>query len=156
MEGRVLDFIALGIFIVVVITLLYAVIGIHDIPYELAKKRNHPHQDAIHAAGWLSLFLMHAIWPFLWIWALLYRPEKGWGMLAKDPDGRADIQKKPIPDESIPDVSIPDESNQELIELRAKVGALQELVDLKAKLAALEQELEPVQKQEAKSPAKES
>src|SRR5262249_20101785 len=22
---------------------------------------------------------LHALWPFLWIWAMLYRPERGWG-----------------------------------------------------------------------------
>ncbi|MGC1827769.1 MAG: DUF3302 domain-containing protein [Pseudolabrys sp.] len=22
---------------------------------------------------------MHALWPFLWIWAMAYRPERGWG-----------------------------------------------------------------------------
>jgi hypothetical protein len=46
----------------------------------MAKKRNHPHADAIHTAGWISLFTLHAIWPFLWIWATLYQPERGWGM----------------------------------------------------------------------------
>jgi hypothetical protein len=56
------------------------IIAIHDVPYELAKHRDHPHQDAIHAAGWVSLFTLHAIWPFLWIWAMLYRPDRGWGM----------------------------------------------------------------------------
>jgi hypothetical protein len=50
------------------------------VPYEIAKHRDHPHQDAIHAAGWVSLFTLHAIWPFLWIWAMLYRPDRGWGM----------------------------------------------------------------------------
>ncbi len=79
-EPRLLDFIALGIFAVVAIFLVYLVIYIHDIPYEIAKKRNHPHAEAIHAAGWVSLFLMHTIWPFLWIWAYLYRPDAGWGM----------------------------------------------------------------------------
>ncbi|MDX7812186.1 DUF3302 domain-containing protein, partial [Aeromonas caviae] len=34
-------------------------IVIHDIPYEIAKHRNHPHQDAIHVAGWVSLFTLH-------------------------------------------------------------------------------------------------
>jgi phosphoribosyl 1,2-cyclic phosphodiesterase len=43
-------------------------------------KRNHPHADAIHTAGWISLFTLHAIWPFLWIWATLYREDRGWGM----------------------------------------------------------------------------
>jgi hypothetical protein len=60
--------------------LFYGIIAIHDVPYEIAKHRDHPHQDAIHAAGWVSLFTLHAIWPFLWIWAMLYRPDRGWGM----------------------------------------------------------------------------
>lgn len=80
MGDRTLDYIALGVLIFVVLTIIYGIIYIHDIPYEIAKKRNHPHQDAIHTAGWVSLFLMHTIWPFLWIWATLYKPEKGWGI----------------------------------------------------------------------------
>ena len=28
---------------------------------------------------WVSLFTLHVLWPFLWIWATLYRPERGWG-----------------------------------------------------------------------------
>jgi len=74
-----LNYFALGLLIFVVITLFYGVIAIHDVPYEIAHKRDHPHQDAIHAAGWVSLFTLHALWPFLWIWAMLYRPERGWG-----------------------------------------------------------------------------
>ncbi|EBW1670986.1 DUF3302 domain-containing protein, partial [Salmonella enterica subsp. enterica serovar Typhimurium] len=35
-------------------------------------------------AGWVSLFTLHVIWPFLWIWATLYRPERGWGMQSHD------------------------------------------------------------------------
>jgi len=38
MDGRGLDYVALGILLTVAITLLYAVIGIHDIPYEVSKK----------------------------------------------------------------------------------------------------------------------
>ena len=74
-----LDYFALTLLIVISIILIYAAIYIHDIPYEMAVKRNHPHQDAIHYGGWLSLFTLHAIWPFLWIWATLYRPESGYG-----------------------------------------------------------------------------
>jgi uncharacterized protein DUF3302 len=74
-----LNYFALGLLIFVVITLFYGIIAIHDIPYEIAHRRDHPHQDAIHAAGWVSLFTLHALWPFLWIWAMLYRPERGWG-----------------------------------------------------------------------------
>jgi hypothetical protein len=74
-----LDYAALAILFFVVITLFYAIIAIHDVPYEIAKRRGHPHQDAIHVAGWVSLFTLHAIWPFLWIWAMMYRPDRGWG-----------------------------------------------------------------------------
>lgn len=74
-----LDYVALGILIFVVLVLFYGIIVIHDIPYEISKKRNHPHQDAIHVAGWVSLFTLHVLWPFLWIWATLWREDRGWG-----------------------------------------------------------------------------
>ena len=74
-----LDYLSLIIMVIVFLILVYAAIYIHDIPYEMAKKRNHPHQDAIHVGGWLSLFTLHAIWPFLWIWATLYKPGIGYG-----------------------------------------------------------------------------
>jgi hypothetical protein len=69
-----LEYAALALLIVMVTFIIYLVIYIHDIPYEIAKKREHPHQDAIHIAGWVSLFLLHTIWPLLWIWAYLYKP----------------------------------------------------------------------------------
>lgn len=75
-----LNYFALFLLIFVVVVLFYGVIAIHDIPHLIAKSRNHPHQDAIHAAGWVSLFTLHALWPFLWIWAMAYKPERGWGL----------------------------------------------------------------------------
>ncbi|MEZ9700163.1 DUF3302 domain-containing protein [Vibrio sp. 10N.261.46.E12] len=77
-----LEYFALFLVFFVFLTLFYGIIVIHDIPYEIAHKRNHPHQDAIHVAGWVSLFTLHAIWPFLWIWATLYKPDVGWGVSA--------------------------------------------------------------------------
>ncbi|MBT1443618.1 DUF3302 domain-containing protein [Shewanella sp. JM162201] len=74
-----LDYFALGVLLFVVVVIFYGVIAIHDIPYEIAKKRNHPQQDALHIAGWVSLFTLHVLWPFLWIWATLYREDRGWG-----------------------------------------------------------------------------
>ena len=86
-----LNYFALGLLIFVVITIFYGIIAIHDIPYEIAHKRNHPHQDAIHAAGWVSLFTLHALWPFLWIWAMTYRPDRGWGFSnSKEASGKLD------------------------------------------------------------------
>ncbi|KOO07502.1 DUF3302 domain-containing protein [Vibrio hepatarius] len=74
-----LDYFALGLLVFVTLVIFYGIIAIHDIPYEIAKSREHPHQDAIHYAGWVSLFTFHALWPFLWIWATLWRKERGWG-----------------------------------------------------------------------------
>jgi hypothetical protein len=71
----------------VVVVLFYGIIAIHDIPYEIARHRNHPHQDAIHATGWISLFTLHVLWPFLWIWAMLYREDRGWGFA----DGKSEV-----------------------------------------------------------------
>jgi hypothetical protein len=51
-----LDYFALGILVFTGFTLFYGIIAIHDIPYEIAKHRNHPQQDAIHIAGWISLY----------------------------------------------------------------------------------------------------
>jgi len=135
MEGRVLDFIALGILVTVVITLLYAVIYIHDIPYEIAKKRNHPHLHAIHTAGWVSLFLMHALWPFLWIWATLYTPKTGWGISSAVNGQKPDAQGDP---------------NQELVALKARVAVLEEKLEL-----TLKQQSKAILEQKPQSPAEE-
>ena len=88
-----LNYFALGVLIFVFLVLFYGIIAIHDIPYLMAKKRNHPHADAIHTAGWVSLFTLHVIWPFLWIWATLYQPERGWGMQnhGASPEQKPDI-----------------------------------------------------------------
>lgn len=85
-----LDYVALGILIFAAITLFYGIIVIHDIPYEISVHRNHPHQDAIHYAGWVSLFTLHALWPFLWIWATLYREDRGWGIRSDGLAGDSD------------------------------------------------------------------
>ncbi|MBQ1782059.1 MAG: DUF3302 domain-containing protein [Gammaproteobacteria bacterium] len=74
-----LDYFALGLMLFAMIVVFYLIIAIHDIPYEIAKKRHHPHLEAIHVAGWVSLLTLHVIWPFLWIWATMYSEDKGYG-----------------------------------------------------------------------------
>jgi hypothetical protein len=108
MSDPFLNYFALGILIFVVVVLFYGIIAIHDIPHIIAKGRGHPHQDAIHAAGWVSLFTLHVLWPFLWIWAMAYKPERGWGF------------------SSPAAASPPDEPNREELErLRQRVAELE-------------------------------
>jgi cell division protein FtsW (lipid II flippase) len=76
----VLNYVALGLLIAIVALVVYGVVIVWSIPYEIAKRRNHPHQDAIGAATWVSLFTLGVLWPFLWIWAMAYRPDRGWGL----------------------------------------------------------------------------
>ena len=90
-----LDYFALFLLIFVAVVIFYGIIAIHDIPYEMAKHRNHPQQDAIHVAGWISLFTLHLIWPFLWIWATLYREDRGWGFQSQ-PSGNEIVLKDEI------------------------------------------------------------
>lgn len=104
-----LSYVALGLIIFVVLTLAYGMIAIHDIPYHIAKRRNHPHQDAIHAGGWVSLFTLHAIWPFLWIWATVYHPEHGYA-------GRPGAEKPGPSDES---------ESARIAQLEARLAALE-------------------------------
>ena len=66
-----LNYFALGALIVGISLVIYTFIYIHDIPYQIAKKRDHDQQEAIHLACWLSLFTLHAIWPIVFIWAVM-------------------------------------------------------------------------------------
>jgi Protein of unknown function (DUF3302) len=100
-----LNYFALGLLIFVVVVIFYGIIVIHDIPARIAEARHHPHQDAIHAAGWVSLFTLHVLWPFLWIWAMAYRPERGWGFSEK--------------------TAVPPVSEGELEDLRRRVAELE-------------------------------
>lgn len=139
MEDRLLDYIALGVLIFVVLTIIYGGMFIHDIPYQMAKKRNHPHTEAIHTACWVSLLLLHIIWPFLWIWASLYKPDVGWNM------NNAQIPKEPIPEDKNEDLELLDESDEsdfiQSVEADKYDEVLQDNINLKNEIELLEQRL---------------
>ena len=108
-----LNYFALGLLIFVVVIIFYGIIAIHDIPAQIAEKRHHPHVDAIHAAGWVSLFTLPVLWPFLWIWAMMYRPERGWGFSERK-------AAPPISPSETPPVSV-----SEIDELRRRISELE-------------------------------
>ncbi|MBR0708371.1 DUF3302 domain-containing protein [Bradyrhizobium liaoningense] len=113
MEDPFLNYFALGLLFFVVIVLVYGMIAIHDIPARIAHARHHPHADAIHAAGWISLFLLHVLWPFLWIWAMMYQPDRGWGF-AHEPG----------------EPTSPEEAMAELQELRHRMAAIEAKLEI--------------------------
>lgn len=93
-----LNYLALGILVFTAISLMFGAIAILDIPYKIAVDRNHPHQDAIYFAGWVSLFTLHTIWPFLWIWSAIYREDPGPRFAQMNEDTA--INDKPVAEES--------------------------------------------------------
>jgi Protein of unknown function (DUF3302) len=120
MEDPFLNYFALGLLFFVVIVLVYGIIAIHDIPARIAHARHHPHEDAIHAAGWISLFMLHVLWPFLWIWAMMYQPDRGWGFAHKpgEPDS-------------------PKEAVAELEELRHRMAEIEAKLEIEDRAAQL-------------------
>ena len=68
-----LDYFALVILFMGLMLVFYGFVYIHDLPHKIAKKREHPHEEAIHVACWLSLFTFHAIWPIVYIWAVSHK-----------------------------------------------------------------------------------
>ena len=85
-----LDYIALFLLVIILALVVYGLIAVWSIPYEIAKSRNHPHTEAIGVATWVSLFTLGILWPFLWIWATLYRPGQGWGFAGNPGASSAD------------------------------------------------------------------
>lgn len=69
-----LDYLALVILLAGLTLVFYTFVYIHDLPHAIAKKRHHPHEEAIHVACWLSLFTLHAIWPLVYLWAVSHKP----------------------------------------------------------------------------------
>ncbi len=65
------EYVALAILLLGLTMLIYALVWLHGIPHQLAEKNNHPHKSAIHVACWLSVFTLHALWPLVYLWAIM-------------------------------------------------------------------------------------
>jgi hypothetical protein len=70
-----LDYLALFLIALSVVVVFYTFIYIHDLPHKIAKEREHPHEEAIHVACWLSLFTLHAMWPLVFTWAVSHKKQ---------------------------------------------------------------------------------
>jgi len=70
-----LDYLALFLLLLSLTAVFYLFIYIHDLPHKVAKQREHPHEEAIHVAEWLSLFTLHAMWPLVFMWAVSHKKQ---------------------------------------------------------------------------------
>ena len=82
-----LDYLSLIILLLGLTLTFYAFIYIHDLPHKIAQQREHPHEEAIHVACWLSLFTLHAMWPLVFTWAVSHKKQAHESSLAGAPPG---------------------------------------------------------------------
>ena len=68
-----LDYFSLAILLMGLTVVFYTFVFIHDLPHKIAKQREHPHEESIHVACWLSLFTLHALWPLVFMWAVSHK-----------------------------------------------------------------------------------
>jgi membrane-bound acyltransferase YfiQ involved in biofilm formation len=47
-----------------------------SLPGHVARTRNHPQEQAVRMAGWITLFLALPLWPVAMIWAYLDWPAR--------------------------------------------------------------------------------
>jgi hypothetical protein len=59
------------VFAVLLAVAVVLIIFIGGLPGKVARMRNHPHANAITAAGWISLVTLGALWPIAFVWAFL-------------------------------------------------------------------------------------
>ena len=101
------DIVALGILVFTAVSLLFGAVAMVGIPHRTAMACNHPHQDAIYFAGWVSLFTLHLFWPFLWVWSAAYREDSQtrFGLINEDTaiNDKALVETAPVNLEIVPD-----------------------------------------------------
>jgi len=92
-----LDIFSWIVFVVMLISIVGVVLSLGQMPGKTAAARNHPQADAINLAGWLGLLLtMGVVWVLAMIWA------------------------RTVSADSVMDVS-----NEEIVQLRARVAELE-------------------------------
>ena len=68
-ERHFLDYFSLIILFFGLTMVVMAFMWLHEYPTRIAHENKHPQEEAIHWACWLSLFTLHALWPFVFLWA---------------------------------------------------------------------------------------
>jgi hypothetical protein len=70
-----LDYIALGVLVFIILLIAAAIVFIGSIPGKIAKRRGHPWPDAVNAASWIGL-ATGVLWPAAFVWAFLPVPQR--------------------------------------------------------------------------------
>jgi hypothetical protein len=88
---HVADFISWVVLAVVPVAGIYVFWMLHVLPERVARKKQHPQKEAIHALCLLSLFFGGLLWPLAWLWAhtkpVFYRAAYGTDKAPPDDEG---------------------------------------------------------------------
>jgi Protein of unknown function (DUF3302) len=60
-----------GVLVVTIPFVIYVAIAILAIRYEVANLRHHLPHSADRTAALISLIILGALWPLLWLWAMI-------------------------------------------------------------------------------------
>jgi hypothetical protein len=86
-----LDYLSLVILLMGLTLVFYTFVYIHDLPHKIAKQREHPHEEAIHVACWLSLFTLHTLWPVVFMWAVSHKKGEAARVVVTAEGGEPDL-----------------------------------------------------------------
>ena len=71
-----LDIFALVVIVFLIIAFAAVIVILGSLPGQIARKRGHPHADAVNVAGWIGI-ATGVLWPFAFVWAFLPIPSVG-------------------------------------------------------------------------------
>src|SRR5215831_4116133 len=86
-----LNYLALFLIMLSITAIFYLFVYIHDLPHKIAKQREHPHEEAIHVACWLSLFTLHMLWPLVFMWAVSHKKGQAAHVVVSPEGGKPDL-----------------------------------------------------------------
>jgi hypothetical protein len=84
----ILDAITFVVFAVLILAAMIIVVGLGQLPGQLARKWRHPQAAAINVAGWVGLATGGLLWPLALIWAFLIPSPAGSPGLKEDQETR--------------------------------------------------------------------
>jgi Protein of unknown function (DUF3302) len=72
----ILDLFAAVVLAVVIVSIIAAVLVVGALPGWVARRRNHPAEQAVRVAGWVTLICGFVLWPVAMIWAYVDIPAR--------------------------------------------------------------------------------
>lgn len=65
-----IDYFAWFVFLTMIISIVFVLVSLAQLPGKFAREHNHPQADAINLAGWLGLLLtMGVVWVVAMVWS---------------------------------------------------------------------------------------